>query len=339
MKSKRQSNIEALRIIAMTFIVFGHVSYTLCNNTLCREVEKYILDITSIGVCSVDLFVLITGYFLINRLEVNIKRVIKILSETIFYCFTITFIFHLFGKATLYDCLSSLNPLAPTRFNYWFVTKYIGLILVHPFLSRFAVSLTKLQYKSLLIVLLLLTTNLTPLFPLGTLFCTGWTLWWFITLFFVGGYMRLFFDFKNLSIWKSICVMTICAILIIFLKDSSIFDCSYNSLLTLTLAVATFCTFNKITFNSDRIIRFIAPNVFAVFLIHSHNFFLPYVKQILDGIEINLLLISFFSSIIIFIFSVLIDKMVKYFAIKLRINQAEEKIASTITRKLKLWLS
>lgn len=200
-------------------------------------------------------------------------------------------------------------------------------------------SLSKLKYKSLLIVLLLLTTNLTPLFPLGNLFCTGWTLWWFITLFFVGGYLKLFFEFQIFPIWKSICVMIICATLIVLLKDSTIFDCSYNSLLTLTLAVATFCTFNKITLKNDYIIRFISPNVFAIFLIHTHNFFLPCVKQKLDGIEKNMLLVSFFSSIIIFISSVLIDKIVKYVAIKVRIYKAEEMIASTITRKLRLWLS
>lgn len=145
----RQSNIEAIRIMAMAFIVFGHISATLCNYSLCGDLEKAFLDLCHVGACAVDLFILISGYFLINRTKVNLSRVIKILVETVFYCFTITFLFFLFGKATLYDCLSSLNPMAPTRFNYWFVTKYVGLMLLQPFLSRLAVSLTKVQYKAL----------------------------------------------------------------------------------------------------------------------------------------------------------------------------------------------
>lgn len=283
MKANRQPNIEAIRIMAMAFIVFGHISATLCYYTQCSDLEKVCLDLSRIGVCSVDLFILISGYFLIDRTKVNLKRILKILFETIFYCFTITFLFYLFGKATLYDCLSSLNPMAPTRFNYWFVTKYIGLILLQPFLSRLAVSLSKVQYKALLVVLLLLTTNLTLLFPFGTLFCSGWTLWWFITLFFVGGYLKLHQLSDSVPIWKCIVTWLVCAILIVVLQESTIFNCSYNSVITLSLAVATFCIFRKIEIHNDRIIRFIAPNVFAVFLIHSHNLFLPFLKRCLGG--------------------------------------------------------
>lgn len=152
MKANRQSNIEAIRILAMAFIVFGHISATLCNYSQCGNYEKAFLVLSHVGVCSVDLFILISGYFLIDRTKVNLNRVLKILVETVFYCFTITVLFYLFGRTTLYDCLSSLNPMAPTRFNYWFVTKYIGLMLLQPFLSRLAVSLSKVQYKAFLVV-------------------------------------------------------------------------------------------------------------------------------------------------------------------------------------------
>lgn len=323
----------------MLFIVFGHVSATLCNYSQWGVFERTFLNLSHIGVCSVDLFILISGYFLINRTQIKLKRVLKIMVETFFYTFTIKLLFYLCGRASLYDCLSSLNPMAPTRFNYWFVTKYIGLMLLQPFLSRLAVSLSKTQYKALLVVLLLLTTDLTLLFPFGTLFCTGWTLWWFITLFFVGGYLKLHLPSDSVPIWKNIVILIFSAILIVVLQDSNLFNCSYNSVITITLAVATFCIFRKIEIRNDRIVRFVAPNVFAVYLIHSHNLFLPFLKSCLEGANMSMVFISLLASLIIFLSSVLIDKGVGFISMNLHVDQLESKIALMIENRLRQWLN
>lgn len=67
MNSRRQSNFELLRILAILFIISFHYVYKGGFNYDSLSVNKMIINVfTMVGEVGVNLFVLITGYFLIQ---------------------------------------------------------------------------------------------------------------------------------------------------------------------------------------------------------------------------------------------------------------------------------
>ena len=69
MKKVRNSNIELIRIISMLFIVVSHytVHNGVDNTTLSLGINRFLLEITTLGNIGVILFVLISGYYLIEQ--------------------------------------------------------------------------------------------------------------------------------------------------------------------------------------------------------------------------------------------------------------------------------
>ena len=85
MSKKRQSNIELLRIIAILFIISFHYVYK--SGYVLTDLNINSLTIKSfwfLGELGVNLFVLISGYFLING-KFTFKKLIKLILEVNFY--------------------------------------------------------------------------------------------------------------------------------------------------------------------------------------------------------------------------------------------------------------
>lgn len=88
-QKQRQSGIELLRLVAMFGIVLshwgGHGSWVV-NNDNTFIVNKVFLQLTQyfgeIGNC---VFVLITGYFCANNIEVNKKGVLRVITDVKVY--------------------------------------------------------------------------------------------------------------------------------------------------------------------------------------------------------------------------------------------------------------
>ena len=136
MKPQRQINLEILRILCMLFIVTGHVG----GRSGIKSFSSF-----AIAPHAVNCFVLISGYFLITS-KFKIERVLRTAIETIFYTFTITIVLYIFGKASIYDIAKSIMPFAPTKFSYWFVNKYLGVVLLSPFICKVCIKFYSLTF-------------------------------------------------------------------------------------------------------------------------------------------------------------------------------------------------
>lgn len=323
--NNRLANIEVLRFAAMFFIVFTHVKCLLYQPDLVSDTERFFERFTNVGIFSVDLFILISGYFLIGRTEMGFGRFFKILAETIFYSALITFVYLLFGegslKASLYDLCSSLNPLGPTRFNYWFVSRYLALLLFAPFLARFAQSLTKRQYKGLILVYMFVGASFCPIFPLGFYLCSQWMVWWFIGVFLVGGYIKLHYPINKSHRYKWLLVFITMSAIWLVLSNYKWFDGGYNSLISFTSAISLFCLFRTFNFKrGDTTINFLASHAFAAYLIQEQTFFKASIKLFAETYfptDVTChLYYTFFNTIIILAFAVCVDTIrVEFFKI------------------------
>lgn len=262
MKS-RDINLELLRILCMLFIVMGHVGGR----------AGYDLPIVLMP-HHVNCFILISGYFLIIA-QFKFERVLRTAIETIFYSFGITLVLYLLGRATTYELLKSIVPFVPAVFNYWFVTKYLGLLLLSPFIQKAVSNITKQQYKVLLLTMVFLSSTLFIFFPLGELFGNGFSLMWMITLFLTSGYLRLY----PLKISRLFSFIGMCLCLVVYNLCSHYFSdvvrLHYNSLITYCLAIFTFLWFKDWPLSNTnwfaKVVMFVAPHVFAIYLIHEQG--------------------------------------------------------------------
>lgn len=86
LKTQRNSNIELLRIIAMLMIVAHHyVTDSLPSYYLSDGPNKWLSELLySYGKTGVNIFVLITGYYMVN-MSFSIKRPLKIIGQVWFY--------------------------------------------------------------------------------------------------------------------------------------------------------------------------------------------------------------------------------------------------------------
>ena len=117
---KRNSNIEILRILCMFLIVLHHVvvhglaygNGTL-NSTASITINQFIIKLMSMGgKMGVDLFVLISGYFLVNS-KFKLKKVFELESQVLTYSVGIALILFSLGISdiTLKNIIKSIFPI------------------------------------------------------------------------------------------------------------------------------------------------------------------------------------------------------------------------------------
>lgn len=198
MEIKRLSNIEALRVISMFLIVVMH--YIFCG-LKSNPIHMY-YDVSSIGGLAdyltmeplyilsgtaVNCYVMITGYFLIDKLGYRWNGILKTWFLAFFYsvvCLGMAFLLKL--DITKGDVLQAVFPVHQNA--YWFVTSYIGLLLFAPILSRAAVSFSKKSYQIVLAILFFVVFE----FLYGKIYGGFRTILFFGYLYLLAGYLRLY---------------------------------------------------------------------------------------------------------------------------------------------------
>ncbi|WP_050698566.1 acyltransferase [Anaeromassilibacillus senegalensis] len=188
--STRDSRFELLRIISMLFIIAGHYAYHggVLENSI--GVNRVLGALAHAGVyIGVNCFVLVSAYFLLNT-KFSVKRVVKIEAQALFYS-SLAFLIACFYFHDSITGKEAVKVFLPTIFReYWFVTAYIGLLLLSPFLNyviqEFTVNLP--YYRNLLLVSTLMFSMIPFFMPTSTPW--GNDLLWFVHLYFLMGYLK-----------------------------------------------------------------------------------------------------------------------------------------------------
>ena len=195
-KKQRNSVIELLRILCILMVIAGHyyahgIAYAMAP----FGPETYSLRILAMQLVSFgadianDLFVIITGYYMINS-AMKGKRIFKLFAEMLFYAWVIVFVFHLTGLKTLTGEALKEALLPFWSGENWFVTCYLLLCLMIPFLNPFLKGLEATSFAKLL-ALLFAIRFITPLFDTKTFWSTSHGLEQFIFLYMIGAYIKL----------------------------------------------------------------------------------------------------------------------------------------------------
>ncbi|MDD2952852.1 MAG: acyltransferase [Parabacteroides sp.] len=293
-----------MRILAMSQIILWHftgwgTSWRLSTDYI-NDVtfsNGYILNsllyslLTTVGSLGVDSFVLISGYFLCASSILRFDKLLDIWLQTLFYSVGLaTIFFFTTSDVTIIDLVKSALPIVTTQ--YWFVTKYVGLLVLAPFLAKLSMSLPKKSFEVLLVVMFFLTCSIIQFFPLGIAYTNGrgsYSLLLFVYLFLIAAYIRKYDISSHISRWMGLVSFVLVMVqaiggVLISLKDqhnviSSGFSVSNNAL-TMFSSIAVFIYVKSKNINNRKLIgglTKVAPNIFGVYLIHDN----AYVRTLL----------------------------------------------------------
>lgn len=240
-----------------------------------------------------------------------------------FYSILIFVVASLFNPAIL-NIKQVLEALFVIKSNhYWFVGNYLFLLLLSPFISKLLMQLSHKEY----VILLLIMTVICMKFPYNDVFnvSNGYSLIWFVYLYIVSGYIRLFNPFKKNC--SRLLLMSLLLSFVLNLFKCVIFDnglclhyymnISYNS--TIFLVSFFFFIWIKSLKMYGKVWSFlskIAPYMLGVYLIHENINIKFYLWNLLPQNIINNPFFVLFLIIVcvsIFLLCAVIDSVVYRF--------------------------
>lgn len=336
MKQKaRQANIELLRIVAMLMVVMlhyltkGEATVSMVENL--GPLNMILWFIKALCVVAVNVYVLISGYFLLEA-KWKVSRLVSLWLQMMFYSLGVPLVCFVLGVGEikqwgLYDWINVVFPIQME--HYWFITAYFVLYILVPVLSAGVKQLNQKQHGWIIAGLLLVISVPKSVLPIGIPTDRyGYDFGWFICLFLIAAYLRMYgipvFNRKRtafaiylaavLGIWG---ISLVCAVLTrkgLSFTHMMNMTYSYNYLLVVIAAVALFYVFKYIEIPQGKVsylICRISSYNLGVYLLHENMAirtkwqFLLGIENVKGGVEIFPHMI--FSVIAVFIAGVLVD--------------------------------
>lgn len=323
----RDSRIELLRIVSMVLIVVSHFSLESVNfwqqNGSPMEAVK-LMYFDALGQPGAIIFFVISGYFYYQNEQFESQKnkathqVWKTWSKTFMYSIIILlFAWFLGNRLSLKQIATAILPFSLNE--YWFITCYIILILLSPWINQVIRSMSLLEFKNILILFFIL------MFPallnkdvLNNLLLA-------FSGYFAGAFIRKYkVEVERISnlqlIWISIAVYIIMLISIFVSKAIGI--STYHSAhfthfpLSYILAICVFVLFLRLPQFENKLINILASGAFAVYLITVHPLFYTYLWvdiihiKIYKNLGLALPFIMIGISILIYIICATIDILI-----------------------------
>lgn len=327
-KAKRKSGIELLRIICMLSIIVLH-AYCYGGIDEIADQRGGAFEATTDLIWSffrtpVNVFVIITGYFM-NKDSLDFKksyrRIPKVYLTMLFYSITATLAAllinnahgfeindaniytnsidklntysqnELSGNLLVYSLIKMFFPILSSE--WYFLTNYIIILLLSPFINYVLNGIDKKQFKILLGLLFVFLSILPTLSSMGgfkEIFSIkkvvpleyGKSLISFIFMYIIGAYLKRFvkdddkIHLKYLGFFIILCIADFSLHLfanIIKLNDVGLYNNSvfgqFSNPLVILESVCIFLFFRGFQFRS-KIINYIAGTTIGIYAIHEH---------------------------------------------------------------------
>ena len=276
-EQKRHSGFETMRILSMVMIVLMHgighggLGSAAPQGTAAFWIYWLLFILARV---STNCFVMLSGYYLSEReMSVHAGRLFRIGAQVWFYSM-LTFCIAVRAGAVPLSAVALLRALLPLTSNgYWFASAYFLMYLSVPVLNAVVQSLDRRQYKTLLLVALLLQS------VWGTLF-----------------YFRKY----RVTVPSGLCLVAYLAASaaglfnrMLALRVENVLHLNgfvntvngYQALATVIASAAIFLLFQNIRIRSDYWRRWVfrlAPLSFGVYLLHDSDFTRALLWQLVD---------------------------------------------------------
>lgn len=327
--SHRNSSLELLRILCILLILANH--YSVLGGIPARGWREltwgyfFVQSIGMFGRTACSVFVLISGYYLSTGVKPgHWKKVIPLAAEAVFYSSVAFFVlcalgFRMFSPKGL---ILAFVPFFGG--NIWFVTNYLVFWLAIPFLNPMVAALTKRQHEGILAFFGVFWCVL-PTFSSKAL-SFGWTfgeLDFFLVMYLVGAYLRRFSPHERYrNRWNGFAALLFFVLMILSVagmdllglwlrKDAlvshAVHFLSFYSVLSVPLAVFSFCFFSRLSF-SNRAVDRIAKSVLGIYLLHMQLTTLVWQKISPNALHVDDPYLHAFAKIsLLFFFCLAVD--------------------------------
>lgn len=307
-RAERQSNIELLRIFAALGVVMLHYNSSILGGGFAYVAslsanQFLMVFFEAIFICVVNLFILISGYFMKGSSKIDILKPVQL--------FLMYLVFELL--AYLIKELSKGEPFSLSSFedyftpSYWFIFVYIALYILSPYINLMWSHLNRKKQKLLLIILIALFS----LYPIACEIITkasksyllgaepipsyvlikgispiglcgsggGYSIVIFILMYLIGCYLRDIEEGgKKYKSGLLVILLIINVALIIYWTYLELFFIGesidsttawyYDSPLVISEAVLIFLLFKNMSIKKNKVINILAAASFPTYLIH-----------------------------------------------------------------------
>ena len=291
--TKRNANMELLRIISMLMVVVLHAlgkGESLGDMAFgcgANPVIAWILEMLCIS--AVNIFMLISGYFLCES-KFRLGRLLDIVFQVVFYSVAVLVVFKLLGigEVANYGIYEYLICCLPIHMDeYWFLTSYVAIYLMLPLIQKAVHAMTKKQFKGVLALLLIFESLFKTILPVRLeIDQKGYGYFWFLLVFLTGCYFRMY-GFKHLTTSIRGFLTYFCSVfagfLILYgiqhindykgsLSEIRNVSMEYNHFLVYLMAIGIFAAFlnaKPLKEGIGKVICTISPMSLGVYLLHE----------------------------------------------------------------------
>ncbi len=338
--NKRDSNLELLRILAMLAIIAHHyvVNSTVTDSFVydgTTTIQQYFLEIWGMwGKTGINVFILISGFFLC-KMQLTLRRYVKLLVSIFFYSFVIMLIFAIcdYQPLTMKSVFNKIFCLF-RYVNRDFVASFMAFYAFVPFYNKLIRNIDSKSLRYLVLGLLFYMSICSTFFLAPTMNEPVW----YVTLYFVAAYIRLYpnrltenIKISSITLIVSVFVAIGVCIGMVYLSGKT--GISYfatfkwhlladsNRLLAFIIGLSSFLTAKNIKMGHSEIINGLAAGCFGVLLIHaSSNTMRQWLWQdvcnvpgMIDADMLSLIVHAVTVPIIIFLICSFIDHYYKKF--------------------------
>ena len=319
--TKREINFELLRIIAMLMIVSLHY-WGKSGFTDSAEISTpgFFLAwiVRSCCYCAVNCYILLSGYFMSGG-KFKMSKAIKIWLQVFEYSFLI-YLFTCLAGINTFSVSSLIKCFLPiTMEEYWFVTKYLLLLFLSPFLNVYIERCDRRQLGLTCIVSLILFSVLPTVFCYNdyTNIVDGYSLLWFVTLYLVAAYVRIYgleyIESKQnclIGYGVNASILLLSKVVIYLLSSHFLGKAIYSNLLfrynvffVFMSSLFLFGFFRNITIKSvvvGRVVAIFAPATFGVYLIHLAPSLKDWLwKEVINPVRFNNVLVLLVNYLVV----------------------------------------
>lgn len=297
MSDKREYGIDALKTVAMLFVVINHILFwggygVDVSGYSAKAIGLKLID--AVAICAVNVFVLSSGWIMSCKIW-RWSRIVELWATVVFYSLIIAAIAKWF-LGVEFGMRIWLHSIMPVGCNqYWFFTVYFGLFFSMPVLNKLIASLSERE-GVLFVYVGLVMFSLYPWLQRHDLFAIhdGYSLIWFMYLYSLAGIAKRNLWLDKLRVWHGIALVVLGALgsvslpviherlsEIVGLKPILGIFSAYTSPLLVMESLGFLLLFSKLRIDGGRlrgILRLTAPSIFTVYIIHSNKLFRQMVK-------------------------------------------------------------
>ncbi|MCD8041206.1 MAG: acyltransferase [Clostridia bacterium] len=358
----RKSGIELIKVFAIITVVLCHAvpdnvlfdGFTYVNGVAQQTAAGFILNfIAGLGLIGDAIFIVCSAYFLCSSKKIKVHKVVYMLLTVLVISLIFLAVYLCLGYEI--DTLTIIKQIFPTVFqNNWFISYYIVLYLLHPFINMVTDRLNMVTHG--LVVTFLAVHCCILMYVQGDapaynkFICM---LFIYLLVSFLKKYGQGFMADRGLN--GLLCALSAAAYVILRLSINQLgLECDYlygrqvtyvhiNCPVVILFAITLFNVANGSTFNS-RAVNYLSSLSMPVYLIHHNMLFAMYTQSswhewFLGTLGGGYAIMSTFALAAIFLFGGIAAATVYRFTLGRlikRISLKEEKLILKFVNKTKL---